>query len=233
MSEGGLLGVLGGMGPESTVYFFSKIVKLTEAKRDQDHIPILIYNYPQIPDRTLAYMGAGDSPLPYLIAGIRKLEDAGSSIIAIPCNSAHLWINELKINARAEILNMIELTVNKFTAGDKVGLLATTLTVNSRLYEEPLKKRGVQVLLPENQDFVMDQIRRIKGGMIEEARRALLPVAYDLIEKGVSHILLGCTEIPLAIGREDIGVPLVDPMEILARECIVKMGGKLRKEYSI
>ncbi len=223
-----LCGILGGMGPEATVYFFSKIVELTLADKDQDHIPLLIYNYPQIPDRTLAYLGIGKSPLEELVRGIKKLQESGCDIIAIPCNSAHLWYKDMVEKTNAKIINMIELTVKRFKKGDKVGLLATTLTVKSKLYEEPLRQGGVEVLLPEDQEFVMNQIRLIKSGKIEKARSELLKVADSLIRRGASHILAGCTEVPLALKKEDFQIPLVDPMEIMAAECIIRLGGKLK-----
>lgn len=219
-----LLGILGGMGPEATVYFFQEIVEQTEAEKDQDHIPILIYNYPQIPDRTFAYLGEGKSPANDLLYGIRKLEDAGADLIAIPCNSAHLWIEYMQKNAKAEIINMIDLALKEFREPDKVGILGTTLTVKSKLYENPLKIKGVEVLLPENQEMVMDQIRLIKGGQIEQARKKLLEMAGDLIDRGATHILAGCTEIPLALRHNDLKVPFVDPMRLMASECIKKMG---------
>jgi len=223
-----LLGILGGMGPEATVYFFGRIVEFTEADRDQDHIPIIIYNYPQIPDRTCAYLGCGESPLKELINGVKKLESAGADIIAIPCNSAHLWFKEMQKNTNVEILNMIELAVKSFKKGDKVGLLATTLTVKSGLYEIPLREKGVEVLLPEDQDFVMEQIRLIKAGKIMEAKKNLLRVVDNLIDRGATHVLAGCTEVPLALKNSDLRIPLIDPMDLLAKECILRMGGRLR-----
>jgi len=227
-----LLGILGGMGPEATVYFFKKIVEFTEAERDQEHIPIMIYNYPQIPDRVCAYVGCGESPLRELINGVKKLQSAGADIIAIPCNSAHLWLKEIQENTNLEILNMIELTVSSIKQASKVGLLATTLTVNSGLYETPLRKKGIEVLLPDNQEFVMEQIRLIKRGQVIEAKKNLLKIVDNFIDDGASHILAGCTEIPLALNNNKLQIPLIDPMDALATECIIRLGGRLKKDLN-
>ncbi|MEM3941039.1 MAG: amino acid racemase [Thermoplasmatales archaeon] len=224
-----LLGILGGMGPEATVYFFRKIVRMTDARVDQDHIPILIFNNPHIPDRTLAYLGKGESPLPALLGSIKKLEEAGANLIAIPCHSAHLWLSEMRNSTTAEILSMVDITVKKFGKKDKVGLIGTNLTILSKLYESPLIERGVEVVLPEDQNEVMKQIRLIKAGDIERARVHLLKIANDLIDKGATHILAACTEIPLALRKNDFTVPFIDPMEDLAAECILRMGYNLRK----
>lgn len=224
-----LLGVLGGMGPEATVYFLGKIVEVTYAEEDQDHIPVIVYNYPQIPDRVAAYFGRGESPLPFLLAGVKKLQEAGADFVAIPCNSSHLWIDELASESKANILNLVEITIREIPNDSRIGLMATTATVESELYALPLRKKGVDVLFPDNQDFMMDQIRKVKSGDVEKARMNMLSIVRELVERGSTHILAGCTEVPVAIGNDELPVPLLDPMEIMAVECVRKIGGKLRK----
>ncbi len=223
-----LLGVLGGMGPSATVYFLDRIVNHTDAEGDQDHIPVLVFDYPQVPDRTLAYLGKGESPLEALNSGIRILENAGADMIAIPCNSAHLWFHKMQSEARADILNMIELAAAEFKKGDTVGILGTTLTVQSKLYENILRSNGVDVVLPDNQSHVMDQIRLVKAGNIAKAHDELVKQAGYLIEKGATHILAGCTEVPVAINQPDVEIPFIDPMEIMAKECVKRMGARVK-----
>ncbi|MDA8054740.1 MAG: amino acid racemase [Thermoplasmatales archaeon] len=225
-----LLGVLGGMGPEATVYFLEKLVDKTDARTDQEHIPIVIFNNPRVPDRTLAYLGKGESPLPALLYGIKKLEDSGADLIAIPCNSAHLWLTEMRKNTNAEILSMVDIAVKRIRAGYKIGIIGTTLTVLSKLYESPLRDKGVEVLLPKDQEKVMKQIRLIKAGNIEKASLKLTKIANELIERGATHILAGCTEVPLALKKDDLSVPIIDPMEVTAEECILRTGGRIRRE---
>lgn len=223
-----ILGILGGMGPASTVLFLNKIVDNTDAAEDQDHLPIILYSNPQVPDRTNAYKGRGVSPIEALVKGIDTLVGAGADIIAIPCNSAHLWMSEMRIRTGADIIDMIQLTVDKFKEKDRVGILGTTLTIESKLYENLLIRKGVEVLLPSDQDFIMKQIRMIKASNISLARENLKTQAEILVDKGATHILAGCTEVPLALSQEDLGVPYIDPLDMLAVASIKAVGGTLK-----
>ena len=94
-----IIGVLGGMGPEATIDLFTKLVKSTRAKKDQDHLRILIDNNPKIPDRTRAIQGKGPSPLPQLIRSGKTLEKAGANFIIIPCVTAHYYVERLRKEA--------------------------------------------------------------------------------------------------------------------------------------
>lgn len=221
-------GILGGMGPESTVKFIHDIVNATEAQRDQDHIPLLLYMATQVPDRVEAFLGKGPSPVDSLFEGICSLKSSGADFIAIPCNSAHLWFDELVARTGAQILNMIDLALSEIHTGYRVGIIGTTLTVKSRLYENPLSERGIEVVLPEDQDFVMEQIRGIKAGKTSMARNNIQEIADQLVGLGATHILYACTEISFAVDRKDISVPAIDPMMIMARKCVELAGGRLK-----
>src|SRR4030042_3085815 len=102
------IGILGGMGPESTAHFFSLIIKNTAAAKDQDHIPVLIYNLPQIPERTPAILGKGPSPVPLLRKGVRTLARAGADFIVIPCISAHPFLRDVRRSSAVPILRLLE-----------------------------------------------------------------------------------------------------------------------------
>ena len=106
------IGLLGGMGPEATVYFFGLIIKNTAAARDQDHIPVIIYNRPQIPERTAAVLGKGPSPVPLLREGIRRLARAGADFVVIPCITAHAFLPDIKAAARIPILSLVDEAVS-------------------------------------------------------------------------------------------------------------------------
>src|SRR5689334_8554805 len=105
---GGLLGVLGGMGPLAGAAFVTRLVALTPAERDQEHVPVLLCNDPRIPDRSSARLGQGEDPLDSMLRGLRLLEGAGASLIAIPCNTAHLWYEQLAQRARVPLLHIVE-----------------------------------------------------------------------------------------------------------------------------
>src|SRR5947209_5090461 len=132
------LGVLGGMGPLATVDFMHKVIDATPARHDQEHIPLIVHSVPQIPDRTTAFLTGSDAPWGYLLAGLRVLENAGADVIAIPCNTAHLWHGRLAASARVPVLHIghaaCDAIGRRADAVRRVGLLATSATVQARIY---------------------------------------------------------------------------------------------------
>ncbi len=231
-----ILGVLGGMGPEASAYFYTLITKLTRARKDQDHISMIIYSEPTIPDRTKAYLNKGPSPLPAMINAIKLLEENGVNLIAIPCNSAHFWINDLQKSTNVKIINMIEEFAKDLNQLNykKVGLLATTLTVQSKLYEKYLQLYNIKIILPQNQDKIMQAIYYVKANKIRKAREIFIKASKELKEKGAQAIIAGCTEVPLALKPRDVEIPLLDPMVSLAKRCIIEIKnikGLNKQEY--
>lgn len=215
------MGILGGMGPESTNEFFKNVIVHTPAVKDQDHVAAIIYNNPKIPDRSMAITGKGDSPLQMLIKSLKVLEKAGADFIVIPCNSAHFWINELREIAKVPVLSMIEIsaeTVYTRTKLRNLGIMATTGTVNSGIYVREFKKRGISLKKPrpEDQDRLMDSIYEIKSGKKRGPRKIVLEIAGSLCADGAEGILCGCTEIPLVLDEKKVPFPVIDPAKILA-----------------
>lgn len=230
---GKVIGILGGMGPEATADLFMRIIKATPAKRDQDHLRVIIDCNPKIPDRTAAILGGGSSPLPEMIKTARNLEKAGVDFIIIPCNTAHFYYEELRKSVKVPILNMVELTAQtireRFPNVKKVGLIGTTGTVKARIYDQALEKDGVEVIYPSEglQDQVMMAIYdNIKAGRPLEGKRIIVRVANHLIEEGAKIIICGCTEVSLVLKGEDVPVPIIDPLQILAEKAVAEaLGG--------
>jgi len=228
------IGVLGGMGPEATAHFFSLIIRHTAAAKDQDHVPVLIYNLPQIPERTPAIQGRGPSPVPLLRKGVRTLARAGAGFVVIPCVSAHAFLAEVRRTSPIPILSLVEETlagVKRMKPSPKrVGLLASTGTVQAGLFAKPFAAAGIEVLAPteKEQARVMDAVfgrGGVKAGFTEgRPRKLVLDIADRLIRRGAEAIIAGCTEIPLVLREEDIPVPLIEPMRIAARAAIVRAG---------
>jgi aspartate racemase len=233
------IGILGGMGPEATARFFELIIKNTAAGQDQEHLKIIVYNNPQTPDRTRAILYGGENPLPSLISGLKILEKAGAEICAIPCMTAHYFFPELEKKTRLKLLHLIRETADylkqNYPQVKKVGLLATTGTLATKIFHLPFEKKGFQVLTPSETEsqMVMEAIygpQGIKAGFSQgRAKKLLRQVAQRLISRGAQVILAGCTEIPLALEEKDLSVPLVDPMVIGARVLIKKCGGQLKQ----
>jgi aspartate racemase len=223
-----IVGILGGMGPEATANFYSEIVRLTPAKKDQEHLPVLIYSLPQVPDRSTCIVSGSREIVPWLTQAVRKLERGGASFIAIPCNTAHYYHADMQRAVRIPVLNMITETadavVREHPRAKTIGLLATNGTVRSKLYEDEFARRGLRVLLPSptmQQCCVMDAVYSIKSGGTKQSQADLLARAGDdLIRRGADVIVLGCTEIPLAFDVKRSRVPVVNATQILARAAI-------------
>jgi aspartate racemase len=223
-----VLGILGGMGPEATANLYQEIVKLTPAKKDQDHIPTLIFSFPQIPDRTTAIRNHDRSIVPYLVEGVTRLEKAGASFIVIPCNTAHYFYDDMQRSVKIPILHMIRETVDavarRYPDARRIGLLATSGTIASGLYEREFRARGLAVVCPDQpvqNDCVMKAVYGIKAGRDRKESEDLLFTAGKNVEgKGAQVIVLGCTEIPLAFNPQRASVPVVNATRVLAEAAI-------------
>ena len=223
-----IVGIFGGMGPEATANFYAEIVRLTPAKKDQEHLPVLIYSLPQVPDRSTCIASGSREIVPYITHAVQKLQSGGASFIAIPCNTVHYYHEDMQRAVRIPVLNMITETADalqrEHPKAGTIGLLATSGTVRSKLYENEFTKRGLKVLLPREttqQCCVMDAVYSIKSGGSKQTQANLLAkAANELIARGAEVIVLGCTEIPLAFDVKRSRVPVVNATQVLARAAI-------------
>ena len=228
-----VIGVLGGMGPEATLSFYEKLIANTPAARDQDHLRVVIDSNPKVPDRTAALLGLGGSPLPMMVAGMEALARAGADFVVIPCVSAHGFLDDLRRQARLPLLSALDAVADHLQRDHpsvkKVGLLATSGTLDSGGFQATLARAGVQAIAPEaaDQARVMSAIYAIKrsaSGNRVEIREELRRVAEGLVALGAQGIVLGCTEIPIVLTGEGLGVPVFDVVRILARASISAAG---------
>ncbi len=232
------IGILGGMGPEATAYFFRLIIERTRAEKDQDHIPILIYNNPRIPPRTDALLHRGPSPLPLLRQGIRKLKAAGADFIVMPCITAHAFFPQLGARDGIPLLDIVAEAAaqarKSFPSLTRAGLIASTGTVVTGIFDRAFSRAGIAVITPKSrdQDRVMEAIfgkKGVKAGFTSgRPRELVLQAARGLVERGAEAVVAGCTEIPLVLRDEDLSVPLIEPLRIAAEACIVRAGYKVK-----
>jgi aspartate racemase len=223
-----MIGVLGGMGPAATADFYQKIIRATPAKGDQDHLQVLIFSNPQIPDRTAAIRGEGPDPLPCLVAGAEILIQGGADLLTMPCVTAHHYFDSLQRAVSVPILHLIGETVTAVATGypglRRLGLLATTGTVQSRLFESHFEPRGFSILTPDpavQTSAVMEAIYATKGGEAQgRARRLIQEAAEHLRSRGAEAILAGCTEVPLILQDGDVPIPVIDPTWFLAQAAV-------------
>lgn len=227
-----VVGVLGGMGPLATIDFMRKVLDATPAARDQDHVPMVVCSLPQIPDRTAAFRGAGDSPLDAIVACGRRLASAGADLVVMPCNTAHLWFDEVQDQLQLPMLHLVDAALREALdlAGPqaRVGLLATDATIASGLY---INRRladapPMKWLLPtaaEMLELVMPGIEAVKAGRLADGQARLAEAARALGRRGAEVLVLGCTEIPLVLDAAACTLPAVDATAALARQVVARI----------
>ncbi|RZI62159.1 MAG: amino acid racemase [Rubrivivax sp.] len=227
--EPGIVGILGGMGPLATVDFMRKLLEATPAATDQEHIPVVVSSIPQVPDRTAAFRGEGESPLAAMIVSGQRLAAAGAGVVVVPCNTAHLWFDELEQALGLPMIHLVDAAIAEaldlVPDGGKVGLLATDATLASGLYlnRRPPQGRALHWLLPTAGEMIAliePGIAAVKAGELATATRHLAAAAQRLRSRGARAVVLGCTEIPLVLDPASAGLPVIDATAALARRAV-------------
>lgn len=228
-------GVVGGLGPVATVHFLRRVIELTDARRDQDHVDLLVWQHGSIPDRTGFLRGENESPEPALVADAVALERAGARFVAIPCNTAIVWVEQMRAAVGIEVLDTVAETVaaaREAVPGlDRLGLLATDGTLSAGTYARAAEEAGLELVVPEA------AVQREVMTVIYDGVKAGRPVpreAFDgLVEhlrgRGAQAVALGCTE--LSVLRGELGVEdatVVDSIDVVARATIRRAGARLR-----
>ena len=222
-----MIGILGGMGTQAGLDFCSKLAKLNRGKVDQKYPLFILYNKASIPDRR-QHIQNYKKILSNLIEGCKFLQKNKCKFIAIPCNTAHFWYLDLRKKIKIPILNMPDLVYlnisKKCKKNTKIGLLATETTIKTGIYFKSLKKK-YKLLVPSKKlqiNNVNKSIKYVKMGKIKEAEKALKPAVNYLIKNNCKKIILGCTELPIAIfayksfKKAKISKIFLDPNLILA-----------------
>jgi aspartate racemase len=223
-----ILGVLGGMGPLASAQFMVRLTMLTPAERDQDHVPVVLWSDPRVPDRTRGRLAGGEDPLPWLLRGLSGLKAAGCGAVAIPCNTAHGWYDEMA-GEGLPILHIVDAAaaeLRRVVPAGKVGVMGTAGTLHMRLYQDRLERMGWQTIVPtdgEMERLVTPAIARVKAGRLAEAYEPLATGVRALASRGAQAVVLGCTEIPLGIQAgpwQELPAPLIDTIDALALAAI-------------
>jgi aspartate racemase len=219
------IGIMGGMGPMATVDLMKKIILATPASKDQEHIPMLVDNNSQIPDRTKAIMGQGVSPAPEMVKTAKRLMMAGADFIIIACNTAHYFLPEILPQISIPVLSIIDVTTNSaLEKGFKsVGLLATTGTVSTGLYQKKLEASGIQCITPptDKQHLIDDMIYQgVKANNENYDTRAVKELLAEMQNGGAEAFILGCTEVPVAVSMYKLQGEFIDATDELAKAAI-------------
>ena len=233
------VGLIGGLGPAATVDLYDKIVKATPAKIDQEHIKLVVEQNPQIPDRTAALLHGGEDPTIALYNCAKRLEKDGCDAIIVPCNTAHAFVPYLERHLGIPFINMQQTALDeiarKLGETARIGLLATSGTVQTGIYSEKAQSMGLPMFVPdhEHQERVMASIYGPKGAKAGYTdgicKEDLLSAAKYLVEKyDCNCLILGCTELPLILDESDDfeiagkHVMVIDPTASLARRVVAE-----------
>jgi len=229
------VGVLGGLGPAATVLFMRRLVELTDAHRDQDHVDLLVWQHGSIPDRSAFLLGHGESPEPVLVADAVALERAGARFIAIPCNTAVVWVEQMRAAVSIEVLDTVAETVDAARRAvpglQRLGVLATDGTLLAGTYAAAAAAAGIDLITPapEVQREVMSIVYDgVKAG--EPVPRERFDAVVDhLRDQGAEAVSLGCTELSVLHGELGVDdITIVDSIEALARRVVLRAGASLR-----
>jgi aspartate racemase len=225
-------GVLGGMGPDATVDFMSKVIALSGGKSDQDHIRMIVDHNPKVPDRQAAIFKDAEDPGPVLADMARGLEAAGADFLVMVCNSAHAFSKAVRQATALPLVSIIDVTLQEVLEScpdaRRAGLLATDGLIASGIYQDALEAAGLEPVLPRDEDLesLMVLIRKIKAGdRSSELTQEMGTLAELLASAGAEVIIAGCTEIPLVLNAPVITVPVISSTDALARKTVALARG--------
>ena len=243
-SSSPLIGILGGMGPQAGLDMADKIIALTRTECDQDHLPFVLLSFPAtVPDRSAFLLGETETNPAYAIADqFETMAKLGVSVAVMACNTAHAspifdvaveLLRKKGVNLR--ILHLVNETVSyireRHVAARRIGILGTRGTYQARLYDRAVEAAGLEVILPDKNvrennvhAALYSPIFGIKthpDGVRKEARMHIEKAIAHVRSRGAEAIILGCTELPLAIKADQIdGVPILDPARVMAEKLI-------------
>ena len=234
---GKILGILGGMGPLATADLFKKIVLLTKASSDSEHIRVIMDNHAAIPDRTAAILSGGENPVPYMLESLQNLEKCGAECVIMPCNTAHYFLPQLQQKSRIPFLSILDAAAEacrREYPGKTAAILGTKGTLATKLYDDALSARGINFITPDKdaQDTLMRVIYDgVKSNANPDTYRADFEFVLESLRKrGAEYFITGCTELPLAVDNLGLNLCTVDPTTELAKVAIQFCGYQVKND---
>lgn len=222
-----VVGVIGGMGPDATVDFMSRVLAATPASEDQDHIRMLVEHNPRIPSRQLAMCGDGENPGPVIAEMAARLEAAGADFLVMPCNTAHAWQSDIIAAIGIPFVSIIDASVaaafDRSENTSAVGLLTTPGCFEAGLYQRALMEAGRPIVVQTTDELAatMSLIARIKAGeKTEEIVAGLRVLANELVARGAEVLIAACTELPLVLKASMFDAAFVSSTDALAEKTV-------------
>ncbi len=220
------IGIIGGMGPLATVDLFNKIVQNTNAAKDQDNIPILIDNNPQIPDRTNSILYDGKSPVPSIVKMGTQLEKMGADFLLMPCNTSHYYFDEITSHLSVPLLNMVDIVCQEITNQNykNICILGTEGTIKTGVYHTKLDEQGIYNVPIDSEmiDILTFLIYKVvKSNNFSYDISKFINKMDELLKKhDIDAFVLGCTELPVLFERYHLNYKTLDPTDLLAKEAV-------------
>ncbi|MGE7696439.1 aspartate/glutamate racemase family protein [Lysinibacillus sp. NPDC094177] len=223
------LGIIGGVGPLATMFIGEMIVRRTKAAKDQEHLHTIIDNDTNIPDRTAFILDSTkENPVPVIVADAKKLASVGADMIAIPCNTAHTFYDEIVEGSPVPVLHMIRETAKRASdlGAERVGILATTGTLTSRMYQDALEEFGITPVVPD--DMMKEKVMSIiydyvKAGK-DVSQEDWQPIEEAMLALNCDRIVLGCTELSIVNRDLKLSDRYIDSLIVLAERAILACG---------
>jgi aspartate racemase len=235
-----VLGIIGGMGPEATTDFMNRVIRMTPATDDKDHIRMIVDNHPQIPSRIKAlFEKNGEDPTVCLVQIARNLEKWGADLVAIPCNTAHYYYQAVQNSVQIPVLNMLDLVVDMIKRNHpglkNVGFLGSTAVIQTELYEKKLAQHSISIKYPKpgRQDRIMDAIRAIKSGKCSDSElQSVVDTASKLMRSGAEVLIIGCTELSATCQLFPDHIGFYDASQVLAEAVVKEIKGEIATSLS-
>ncbi|MCK1990612.1 amino acid racemase [Lysinibacillus fusiformis] len=226
------LGIIGGVGPLATMFIGEMIVRRTKAQKDQEHLHTIIDNDTNIPDRTAFILdNTKENPVPVIIEDAKKLASVGADMIAIPCNTAHTFYDEIQEGSPIPILHMIRETAKRASelGAERVGILATTGTLTSHMYQDALEEYGITPVVPDNEmrahvmSIIYDYVKAGKNVTQDDWQ----PIEDAMLALNCDRLVLGCTELSIVNRDLKLSNIYIDSLIVLAERAILACGYEL------
>lgn len=232
MQQRKTVGIIGGMGPIATCDLYKKIIERTDAQTDQEHLRIYIDSHAGVPNRSEAILQGGESPVPYLVESGRKLVLIGADFLVMGCNTSHYYLEEIQKKLSVPILDMVQIATEELIRQHvkKAALLATEATVKTGIYQKHCMGK-IELMIPNKvqQKSITDMIYQgVKKGDMHYNAFEFQCVVRELHLAGAESIILGCTELPVAIEKYEIKGKFLDPTLELAKAVVHYAGANIR-----
>ncbi|MBQ8089552.1 MAG: aspartate/glutamate racemase family protein [Pyramidobacter sp.] len=220
-----ILGVYGGMGPAASAEFLRLLAAMAPAKKDQEHPSVYVSSNAQTPDRTAAFFGRGESPAKHLREGLDRLCDWGADLLAVPCNTAHIFIDEFRGELKKPLVHIVEATIDDAVKASPEGcwIIATGATLASGIYAEEARRRGYTLFDVDEtvRDMATEAIRLVKAGEMPASGKVMDGIGEKLWKTRRAPIITACTELPLAYDASSLPPEMgVSSLKSLSRACI-------------